>query len=179
MKRLVVALLVAGVLAGCGPDPLKRMKQQASQRPYEENTFFEDGRAMRAPPEGTVPWRGARGAMTEPPPVTLALLRKGRDRFEIYCATCHGLLGDGHSIVARNLTVRPPPSLHARVDRTDAALFAVMTDGFGLMPSYADKLSSEERWAVVAYVRALQLSQRYQADRLTPEARARLEEATR
>ncbi len=92
----------------------------------------------------------------------------------MYCAACHGLAGDGDSPVARNMALRKPPSLHEpRIRALPAGrLYAVVRDGYGLMPSYAEELSVGERWAVVAYVRALQLSQGARLAELPPELRS-------
>jgi mono/diheme cytochrome c family protein len=112
-------------------------------------------------------------------PVTPELLAVGRKRFEINCAVCHGLLGDGDSLVARNMAQRPPPSLHRRVWAEDGRYYQVVAQGFGIMPSYAAELTIEERWAVVAYVRALQISQRARIEQASAEDRARLEREQR
>jgi mono/diheme cytochrome c family protein len=94
-------------------------------------------------------------------PVDLALLQRGRNRFRIYCATCHGPLGDGASQVAENMKLRKPPSLHeARlVDYPPGRMYRVIAEGYGLMPAYADELGVNDRWAVVAFIGALQMSQ--------------------
>jgi mono/diheme cytochrome c family protein len=114
-----------------------------------------------------------------PVPVTAALLARGRARFDTFCAACHGVLGDGESQVALNMSMRRPPSLHQYRDVADGYIFRVISSGFGLMPSYAAALPVEDRWAVVAYVRALQLSQHATLDQLPPEARQRLEKEGR
>ena len=106
-----------------------------------------------------------------PLPVTVELVSRGGERFRIFCVACHGVLGDGASQVAENMARRPPPSLHE--DRIRAlpvgALFRVISEGYGLMPSYAAELSLEDRWAVAAYVQALELSQRVELAALPPE----------
>ena len=167
---------------------------------YKESVFFADGLSMRAPPDGTVPreritmnpvlttgHEGETGqiaangervpsyAKTIPLPVTRQLLELGRKRFDITSATCHGPVGDGNSIVATQMSLRPPPSLHKYSDRAPGYIFDVITKGFGLMASYAPEMTIEERWAVVAYVRALQLSQGAALDHIPPAERARLE----
>jgi mono/diheme cytochrome c family protein len=180
---LVLALALGGG-AACDEnilDPMADRQPRANR--YKESDFYDDGLTMRAPPEGTVPRERVtenaplttgrlpdgpiqsngeplpRYVTASPVPVTRALLALGRKRFDITCATCHGPLGDGDSIVARQMSLRPPPSLHKYVDRPAGYFYEVITKGFGLMASYAAELDSEERWAVVAYVRALQLSQ--------------------
>jgi mono/diheme cytochrome c family protein len=93
--------------------------------------------------------------------IDVADVRWGRTRFEIFCATCHGTLGTGQTQVAENMRLRKPPSLHSAAIRAypPGRIFAVISRGYGLMPSYAGQLSVADRWAVVAYVQALQLSQ--------------------
>ncbi|HET9595959.1 MAG TPA: cytochrome c [Anaeromyxobacteraceae bacterium] len=184
MTRLLPALLLLA-LAGC--EVFDPMISQQKVKTYRESEFWPDRISMRPPPPGTVAredvmapelatGRGPDGkALTRPPiPVTRKLLDQGRTRFDIHCAVCHGYLGDGASLVARNMAIRPPPSLLARAQQTDGWYFQVMSEGFGVMPSYASALTPEERWAIVAYIRALQVSQSARADRLTPEERARL-----
>ena len=112
---------------------------------------------------------------TIPVPVTRKLLDLGRKRYDITCGTCHGPLGDGDSIVARQMALHPPPSLHRYIDKPAGYIFEVATKGFGMMASYAAELTVEERWAVVAYIRALQLSQNTPAAELPGDVRQRLE----
>jgi cbb3-type cytochrome c oxidase subunit III len=201
MKGMVSTLLLLGLsAAGCDENVLDPMAdRQPKANRYKESDFYADGLSMRAPPAGTVPreritqnptfttGRAADGPMQpngEPLPhylnaiptrVTRPLLDLGRKRFDITCGTCHGPLGDGDSIVARQMSLRPPPSLHKYTDRPAGYFFEVISKGFGMMASYAAELSIEERWAVVAYVRALQLSQSTPLDELSPEERRRLE----
>ncbi len=187
-RRVLVAVAAAAAaLAACEPlDPMARRQQKV--RAYDPSPFFADGLAMRQPPAGTVPVErvldpavltgaGPDGAPVAriPVPVTPELLALGRKRFEIVCAACHGILGDGDSMVAKNMSLRPPPSLFQRKGEPDGYFFQVMSRGFGLMPSYAAELPVSERWAVVAYVRALQLSQHARLDQAPADVRARLE----
>jgi mono/diheme cytochrome c family protein len=204
MTNRTVTLLLGGVLlsaAGCSEQILDPMAdhQQPRERAYRPSDFFETGLVMQAPPAGTVPrerrtmnmtltsgisgytgkWgqngeRIARYASRIPVPVTPELMALGRKRFDITCATCHGPLGDGDSIVATQMALRPPPSLHKYADRAPGYIFEVATHGFGMMASYAAELTVEERWAVVAYVRALQISQNIPATELPPDAQRQL-----
>jgi mono/diheme cytochrome c family protein len=195
-RRAALALLLLVAACAAGPDEdgfdFARMRCQPKYLPYDESRFFPDGRAMRVPPAGTVAYGGPAGppALTTglagglpvarvPLAVTPALLERGRERFDIYCAACHGVLGDGRSAVARSMQLRPPPSLHlARIRALpDGRIFQVATEGYGVMPSYAAELSVTERWAVVAYVRALQLSQSVPAGALPAAVRAELSRA--
>jgi mono/diheme cytochrome c family protein len=188
-RRLApVALVLA--LAGC--PRLDPMQRQQKYRAYQASEFYADGRAMREPPRGTVRYgsvvdaalatgAGADGKPLARMPVepTADLLALGRKRFDVYCAVCHGVLGDGESQVALNMSLRRPPSLHEFRDLPDGYVFQVVSRGFGLMPSYANELTLRERWAVVAYVRALQLSQHATIDQVPPELRGRLGQEAR
>jgi mono/diheme cytochrome c family protein len=149
------------------------MHDQPRYKPLAKSTFFDDHRSARPRVPGTV----ARGRLAGdeametgkvgtgfvaavPVAIDMKLLERGQDRYRIYCAPCHGQAGRGDGIIVRR-GYRPPPSFH--IDRLRAQpagyYFDVMTAGFGAMPDYADKLSVADRWAIVGYVRALQLSQ--------------------
>jgi cbb3-type cytochrome c oxidase subunit III len=172
MNRL---LLLLGVLcAGCGDttifDPMER---QPKFRPFAANPLYDDGRAMRNPPEGTVPrerqtmrpeltsGRDRKGQIVGsiPVPITRELMLKGRTKFEIHCAVCHGLVGDGFSPLATQMSLRPPPNLHQLRNPGPGHVFQVITEGYGLMASYAAQLTPHDRWSVVAYLQALRRSQ--------------------
>ena len=186
MKRSFFNAL-ALLCAGCTNEQLQRMVEQPKYLPYTENDFFEDGRAMRTPVIGTVPREGhpsnpaleprkpnGEYVAAIPIPITPAMLKLGQHEFQITCATCHGLLGDGNSVVAEKMSLRAPPSLHDFIDRPDGFFYAVITEGYGLMPSYADQIGPDAGWAVVAYVRALQLSQRASLADAPPQIQAQL-----
>lgn len=188
--RLAALAALAAALAGC--PRLDPMQRQQKVKAYQPNPHFADGLGMRAPPEGTVPHGplvplevstglgpDGRAVALVPVPVDAKLLSRGRARFDVHCAVCHGLLGDGESQVALNMSLRRPPSLHAYRDVPDGHLYRVVSEGFGLMPSYAAELSIEDRWAIVAYVRALQLSQYATLEQVPPESRRKLEEEGR
>jgi mono/diheme cytochrome c family protein len=166
-----------------------RMQTQPRYDIYAASPFFDDGKAMRAPPDGTVPFGpnpeaapGLDGTLngayvtTFPLPITRQLLEVGRSRFQITCSACHGMAGDGKTVVATYMG-RPPPSLHELRIRLlpHGRIYEVIRDGYGLMPSYATHLSVDERWAVVAYVRALERSQNAVVARLPPAVAADLE----
>jgi mono/diheme cytochrome c family protein len=144
-----LALLV--VLAGCDWS-LHRMQEQP--KCGVDRTLFGEP-CDRELPDGVVAWQ------PEPPPVpkpSRALVERGRDRFQRVCAPCHGILGDGDSDVARAMTLRRPPPL---VDATvsgfdDARILRAITDGYGMMPSYAGLLATSDRYAVLYYLRVLQ-----------------------
>jgi hypothetical protein len=157
------------LLAGCRQD----MHDQPRFKPLAKSDFYADLRSARSPVQGTV----ARGQLHEdsylhtgkignnpgdymPFPVTEEVLVRGRERFDIYCSPCHSRLGDGRGMIVKR-GFRAPPSYHT--DRLRNAplgyFFDVMTEGFGAMPEYASQIPARDRWAIVAYIRALQLSQ--------------------
>jgi DNA-directed RNA polymerase subunit K/omega len=157
-------------LSGCRID----MHVQPKYLPLAKSDFFSDQRAARPLVEGTV----ARGDMREdtyfytgkignsagdymPFPVNEAVLQRGRERFNIYCAPCHSRVGDGKGFVPSRGFRREPPSYH--IERLQKAplgyFFDVMTNGFGIMLDYSAQISPRDRWCIVAYIRALQLSQ--------------------
>jgi mono/diheme cytochrome c family protein len=161
---------------------------------YEATRLFPDGRAMQHPPRGTVPYRREpfdpkmergfddRGWVEEIPiPVDIALLRRGRNRFEIVCATCHGIDGAGRTPVAEQMElVKPPSFLSGRIRAyPPGRIFRVASEGFGLMPSYSAMLTPRDRWAVIAYIQALQLRDGISFDRLPPDVAGHAEEELR
>ncbi len=177
--------LAALALAGCRQD----MHDAPRYKPLAASDFFANGSSARPLPAGTVArgflredallytGRTAEGSLAAelPMPVTKALLVRGHERFDIFCSPCHGKLGDGRGMVVQR-GFKPPSSYH--VERLRQApigyFFDVMTNGFGVMPGYAPQVPAEDRWAIAAYIRALQLSQHYDAAMLSPEDRARL-----
>ena len=162
-------LLATLILGGCRQD----MQDQPRFKPLAESDFYADLRSARPPVEGTV----ARGQLAEdvyfytgklgnnpgdymPFPVTGEVLARGRERFNIYCAPCHSRTGDGNGMIVQR-GFRAPPSYHTeRLRKAPLGyFFDVMTEGFGAMPEYASQIPARDRWTIVAYIRALQLSQ--------------------
>jgi mono/diheme cytochrome c family protein len=182
MMRIILINLVILTIFGCTNEQLQRMVEQRRFRPYSENDFFEDRRAMRTPPPGTVSLEqgreGGQASGTElaavAKPISLAMLRLGQREFQVTCAACHGLLGDGKSVVADKMALRAPPSIHDFADRPDRFFYGVITDGYGLMPAFSEHIDSDRRWAVVAYIRALQLSQHARLPDAPPPVQAQL-----
>ncbi|HET6568164.1 MAG TPA: cytochrome c [Rhodothermales bacterium] len=185
LKQLLIAcpvLAVASLLVGgCWRD----MYQQPRYDSYEPSGLFADSMSARPLVPGTVPRRAVIGsaslqlmqaqAESVSVPITPELLARGRERFTIYCSPCHGALGNGNGmIVQRGFT--PPPSFH--IERLRAApaqhLYDVITNGRGRMYSYADRVSPTDRWAIVAYIRALQYSQHANVADLPPSERNKL-----
>jgi mono/diheme cytochrome c family protein len=258
-RRLLAAVALLLLAMACGRDPpactvegIHAMRRQPKYIPYDPSSFFPDGRAMRLPPDGVVERGGAEPLEVRtgvdgsgeyvrrlPLPLTAALLEEGEGHFRTVCAACHGVLGDGKSVVATKMALRPPPDLHLhRVDlaghaapapapaRTPAPgggsvasaggvagslfpdvpppaielgdplptrgaripvpsggwthppgyIFAVITRGYGLMPSFAAALTPHQRWALVAHLATLQLSQQAPVDRLSAAQRRQLRE---
>ena len=177
------------------------MDRQAKLRPAQPFDFFTNGLSSQLPPAGTVarsaPIKTLDGAAysfqdvplntgcvtgttnsvaLNPLPVTGALLRRGREQFDIYCAPCHGRLGDGNGITKKLGVMPAVANLHDRrfVEMTDGEVFNTITRGKGLMGAYGPILPVSDRWAMVAYLRALQLSWLGSPDELTPEQTAAL-----
>ena len=161
------------------------MDRQAKLRPMEPNRFFANGVSSQLPPAGTVarsqPIETTSGEVyrfedspvntgritgttnfieTNPLPVNEALLQRGHERFDIYCAPCHGRLGDGNGITKKIGVMAAVANLHDKriVEMTDGEIFNTVTHGKGLMGAAGPLLPTEDRWAVIAYLRALQLS---------------------
>jgi mono/diheme cytochrome c family protein len=180
MNKLLPAALLAFVAgsgaAGCHPQDIDPLEQQPKFKPYQENEFFSDRRAMRTPPEGTISREHDFG---DAPPISAELLELGKRKYEATCAACHGLAGDGNSTVARKMVLRAPPTLHDdRLRAVEAGyLYNVVTEGYGIMPRYSTALDAHERWAVVAYVRALQLSQHLPIGEAPADVRQAVESA--
>lgn len=176
--------VLAALLAGCRQD----MHDQPKVEPYEASTFFADGRAVRPSVPGTVArgrleedehlHRGTAGgkpAETFPFEVTREVLARGRRSYDVYCSPCHDRTGEGNgTIVQRGM--RRPPSFH--VERLRAAppgyYFDVITNGFGAMYDYSDRIVAEDRWAIAAWVRVLQRSRNATLADVPPAERERL-----
>ncbi len=179
---------LALLAAGCdvdrpwpAPEPgLERMARQERGVPYSANAFFADGKSMRAPPPGVVPY-AKHAPEAEAPPLDANTMARGREHFRVICATCHGEAGDGESPVAARMEQRKPPSLYdpRRRSLSDERLFQIIGEGYGLMPGFASVLEPRERRAVVAYVRALQLSRGARLDALPASVQSEALEALR
>lgn len=181
---IIAALLIPLVIASCRGQiseqepvhPNMNMDQQDRFEAQEENPFFSDNRSMRMPVEGTVARGNLRqdeayyeginpdSSFVEESPVELnrPLLNRGQSQYNIYCAPCHGGTGAGNGIIMEGqFGFVPAPSFHLdRVrDMPDGQLYSVIANGIRTMPSYAHQVGVEDRWAIVAYIRALQRSQ--------------------
>ncbi len=180
--------------AGC-EQGLHQMYDQAKYKPLTPTQLFGDGNSSRPQVPGSVPHssgalaesqqrpqrpacrprRCPRASGANPLPITVTLLSAGRERFNIYCAPCHSRAGDGDGMIAR----RGFPPLRAyHTDRLrnapDSHFYQVISEGYGVMYPYADRIAPDDRWAIVAYIRALQLSQHAPSTSLDADDRARL-----
>ena len=162
----------AGVLAGTSSGRLGAQPLPLPAAP----TYPVDDRGQ--PKANLAPNAAAPLAAANPLPMTLATLQRGRERFDIYCSPCHSKAGDGDGMVVRR-GFPAPPSYHTERLRNapDAHFFSVITNGYGAMYSYADRIAVDDRWAIVAYIRALQLSQHATLGDVPAERRAALESA--
>jgi mono/diheme cytochrome c family protein len=186
----VSALIVVTGLSLSGAACRQDMHDQPKYIPLRESTFFSDARSARPIVPGTV----ARGQLREdtllytgkvgtadatmfPFPVDDTVMARGQDRYNIYCSPCHARTGEGDGMIVRR-GYRRPPSLHQ--DRLREApvghFFDVISNGFGAMPEYATQISAEDRWAVIAYVRALQLAAHATVNDVPPDRRGQLDQ---
>ena len=185
ISKAAILILSVLVFFSCRQD----MHDQPKYDPLEQSQFFDDQRSARPLVEGTV----ARGHLNEDPamytgkvngalvtnlpfPVTAELLERGQQRFNIFCAPCHDQVGNGTGIVVRR-GFRRPISFHTDRLRESPPgyYFDVMTNGFGSMSSYAEQVPVKDRWAIVAYIRALQLSQHASLEDVPEKERKELE----
>ena len=182
-RTIVVFLAVAG--SGCRQD----MHDQPKYTPLRESAFFSDARSARTPVEGTV----ARGLLRDdellyggklngedaavfPFRVDAPVMTRGEERFDIYCAPCHSRTGEGDGMVVLRGYRRPPSFHQERLrDAPVGHFFDVITNGFGAMPDYASQIKPADRWAIVAYIRALQLSEHATLADVPPADRARIQ----
>ena len=170
----------------------QQMADQPRYEPLQKSTFFGDDRSARPLPPGTV----ARGHLKAderfytgksggelvsvlPVPLTRELLARGQERFDIFCSPCHDRIGSGRGMIVRR-GYRQPSSYHTDALRQAPVghFYDVITNGFGAMPDYAAQVTPADRWAIAAYIRALQLSQNATLADAPPDARQRLEGKT-
>ena len=189
-RSALCALLALALASGCRQD----MHDQPRSEPFEQSSFFADGVAWRLPVAGTV----ARGRLFDDPhlhlgvgadggfatsfpmPVTMEVLTEGRRHYGSFCAPCHAYTGDGRGTVVRRGFEQPTSFHEERLRRQPVGyFFDVISNGFGNMSSYAVQLEPEERWQVVAYLRALQQSQHRPAAELAATDRAAVESGRR
>ncbi|CAN5490273.1 cytochrome c [soil metagenome] len=185
LPALAALLALALLLSSCG----RNMYDQPKKDTYEPSSFFEDGASARPLVEGTV----ARGfdledehrflgtvdgqqAETFPYLVDRRTLERGQERYTIFCAQCHGILGDGNGVVVQRGFPQPQTYHSDRLRQAPVGyFFNVISNGFGRMYPYGDRVNPDDRWAITAYIRALQVSQSADLDDLAPGDRERLE----
>jgi mono/diheme cytochrome c family protein len=182
----LVLLLVA---VSCAAGACRQMMaNEPRYEPYEASDFFMDGQSARPRVDGTIAYERARaddpfytgasgGGFIEAVPVriTRELLARGRERFDIFCSPCHGRTGYGDGMDVERGFPRPPSYHSDRLRSAPAGqLFDVITNGYGAMASYRTRVPPADRWAIVAYVRALQLSQNAPLEDVPPDVRRRL-----
>jgi mono/diheme cytochrome c family protein len=179
LAPLIVLLVLLVLLAACDQYSMANQKKYKS---YEVAELLPDGSAMQTPVPGTV-WRGEAAELAvldQRPPMTMALLERGRERFNIFCSPCHGRAGDGEGVIVQR-GFPHPPSYH--IDRLrnapDRHFLDVIENGYGVMYSYAARVPPADRWTIVAYIRALQLGQHAVVADLPKDVRRPLPEQQR
>ena len=148
--------MAALAIAGCNQN--LTMSDQKKLDEWERSSIFRNGRVLQAPPAGSVS-RDAdmQDVLAQKPPMSLALVKRGRERFNIFCSECHGFGGDADGMVVQRGFPRPPSFHEARlVNAPDEHFVDVITHGHGVMYSYAVRVPPADRWAIAAYIRALQ-----------------------
>ena len=180
----VSLVLIAATLGACRQD----MHDQPKYVPLRQSTFFDDQRSARSFVPGTV----ARGLLHDdtllysgkvngadatvfPFAVDAAVMARGRERFDVFCSPCHGRTGQGDGMIVRRGFRRPPTFHQDRLRNAPVGqIFDVITNGFGAMPDYAAQIPARDRWAIVAYLRALQLSEHATINDVPPDRRGEL-----
>ncbi len=191
-RRRPTELLLAALFLGLGifAAGCSDMIDQSRYDPYAPSSLWADGRSARVFPTGVVPvdqvtagnpllsGKGPDGSPVTsiPVPVTVDLMKHGEVEFNIYCSPCHGYAGQGNGIAVQH-GMPAPPNFHTQAiyNLPDGTIFDVITNGYGRMFSYGYRIQPADRWAVIAYVRALELSQDANPQQLTPDERQKLE----
>ena len=170
--RLALLLLPLLAVAAC---KRQDMYTQTRSQTWDRNAFFADGTSMRHPVAGTVARDAPNPPAAAPATIDAALLARGAERFGIYCTPCHGRAGNGEGMIVQRGFPHPPSLVEGKLREAKLQLFYdTITNGHGAMYSYADRVSPADRWAVIAYIRALQLSQGATASSLPAEDQAKL-----
>ena len=180
--RLTCIAATLFMIAGC--DHLHQdMGNQPKNKPLSPSDFFADGRSVRTPVENTISRSSldndqlivTKESTMFPLPINEALLERGQERYRIFCSPCHGIQGDGNGMIVMRGMKRPPSYHEDRLRQAPNGYFYdVITNGFGQMYNYAAQVPPRDRWAIVAYVRALQLSRNARVSDLPAEVREKL-----
>jgi len=186
-SRILLAACAAMFLLLSGCQVRQDMADQPRYKPLAPTDFFADGRSERPIIENTV----ARGSLDDdalfvskdsnafPLPLTPELMQRGKDRYGVFCTPCHGIQGDGNGMVAMRGMKHPPTYHEDRLRKVpNGYLFDVITNGFGGMLSYSAQIPPRDRWAIIAYIRALQLSRNAPVSELSSDLRDKLNNPT-
>lgn len=165
--RTLAIVIVAGLLAvGCEG---QEMDDQPKGEAYESSKTMSGGQFALRPPQGTVAREDPQAIPPRPARMTRALLEHGRERFDVFCSPCHGYSGYGDGMIVQRGFPRPPSYHTDRLrEAPDSHFYDVITNGYGVMFAYDSRVPPADRWAIVAYIRALQLSQNAQVADLPP-----------
>lgn len=159
-RRRLTPLLLLLMMATCARED---MFDQQREAPWTLSAFLHDHMSMAQPVAGTIARDAPDDAVPQPAVITAAMLARGQQRFSINCVPCHGQAGDGQGMIVQRGFPRPPSLFSDNLIKAKAQHFYdVITNGHGVMYSYADRVSPGDRWAIIAYIRALQRSQRAQ-----------------
>jgi cytochrome c553 len=183
--RLLAVVALALLLSACG----RNMADQPRLDPLQASPFFADGTGQRPILEGVVSrqrggidpsfftGQGPTGMLAEIPfELTLAVLQRGKERYDIYCSVCHGYTGEGDGMIVQRGFPRPASFHEQRLLDAPAGYYvSAITNGFGRMYSYASRVVPEDRWAIAAYIKALQLSQNASVDDIPESIRRELQ----
>jgi hypothetical protein len=184
MRLLLACLSTVLLCNACRQE----MRNDSRLKPLQEDLFFADGNSSRPLVPNTVPrgfahsddffFRGEiSGKLVRgfPAPVTLEEINRGQDRFNIYCSVCHGPTGEGDGMIVQRGFPQPPSFHDQRLrDAPEGHFFYVITNGYGAMYPYADRIAPEDRWAIIAYIRALQLSRNSTVNNVPPDRQPEL-----
>jgi mono/diheme cytochrome c family protein len=177
MRHLGLPLLgpLLGVLA-LAACKRENMYSQGKSETWDRSAFFAKQQSMQRPVPGTVARDAPNPPAPQPATISAAMLARGHERFDIYCTPCHGRTGDGQGMIVQRGFPQPPSFHSKRLLKAKAALFYdTITHGHGVMYSYADRVPSADRWAIIAYIRALQLSQDADVASLSAQDKAHLD----
>jgi mono/diheme cytochrome c family protein len=182
-SRILLSACAAAFMFTFGCQIRQDMADQPKYRPLDPSTFFDDGRSERPLIADTV----AHGSIDNdalfiskdsnafPLQLTPELMQRGKDRYGIFCTPCHGLQGDGNGMVAMRGMKHPPTYHQDRLRKVpNGYLFDVVTNGYGAMLGYSAQIPPRDRWAIIAYVRALQFSRNAPVSELPPDLREKL-----
>lgn len=177
MRAKALVLLSVTALAGCDQ---ANMYTQGKASTWDRDNFLPEKTSMQLPVPGTVPRDEPNLPVPPPPAITVAMIERGHERYDIFCAPCHGLAGNGDGMIVRRGFPKPAPFTSDKLMKASAQrLYDVITDGKDTMYSFADRVPPADRWAIAAYIRALQLSQRPVVADLPAEDQAKLNEGAK